>query len=247
MQFFCTIPHIMAHYCLIACKALKPEIEFLLAEHPPKHAVELQWMQQGLHNTPAKLRSQLQDKLDTLCSYDAVLLAYGLCGGGLAGLRCPLPLVIPRAHDCISLLFGSRRAHEQFVNAYPGTYFYSVGWVQEANMPCREYDQRLADEYISKYGPDNADYLLDIEHGWRKKYKQAVFIDWNLPDSSRGRQFTREAAAYLGWDFAEVKGSPAWLLRLLQGDWRPDEFLVLKPNQPLPDDFTGSCMMDFQP
>ena len=41
--------------------------------------------------------------------YDAILLGYGLCGNGLAGVTARhTRLVLPRAHDCIGILMGSR-------------------------------------------------------------------------------------------------------------------------------------------
>jgi hypothetical protein len=237
----------MAHYCLIACKALKPEIEFCLARKPPENSLTLVWMQQGLHNTPDTLRTELQTQLNGTSQADAVLLAYGLCGGALRGLRCPKPLVIPRAHDCISLLFGSRKAHEQFIQDHPGSYFFSAGWLQEAAIPSAETDRRRLEEYTAQFGPDNADYLLQTETAWRKKYKQAVYINWNLPCADRDRRLVQDCAAYLGWSCTEVQGSPDWLCRLLNGSWNPEDFLILAPNEPVPEDLTGSCLKELQP
>ncbi|MEJ5259004.1 MAG: DUF1638 domain-containing protein [Anaerohalosphaeraceae bacterium] len=237
----------MAHYYAIACKALKPEIEFCLTKQPSQNSLTVDWMQQGLHNTPEELRTQLQKKLDTVPDADAVLLAYGLCGGALRGLHCRRTLVIPRAHDCISLLFGSRETHEQYVREYPGSYFFSAGWLREAPVPSAQNDRRRLEEYTALYGPDNADYLLQTETAWRKKYKQAVYISWNLPDSPQDRRMVQDCAAYLGWNYTEIQGSPDWLCRLLNGPWNPEDFLVLNPNQPVPEDLSGLCLRETQP
>ena len=46
--------------------------------------------------------------MDARTDIEAIVLAYGLCGRGTAGLR-PLrhKLVIPRAHDCITVFMGN--------------------------------------------------------------------------------------------------------------------------------------------
>ena len=107
-------------YLLIACKVLEPEIEFCMTQI--QHEIDIVWMEQGLHNTPDKLRDELQAQLNAAAdSYDAALLGYGLCGNGILGLSCPLPLVVPRLHDCISLLLGSRQRHEEYFQQDRGT------------------------------------------------------------------------------------------------------------------------------
>lgn len=237
----------MTHKYLIACKVLKPEIEFCLAQKPPENPLTVIWMQQGLHNTPDTLRTELQNQLHAIPGTEVVVLAYGLCGRALGGLHSPHPLVIPRAHDCISLLLGSRKAHEQFIQDHPGSYFFSAGWLQEAPLPSPENDRRRLEEYTAQYGPDNADYLLQIETAWRKKYKQAVYINWNLPGVEKDRRLVQEAAAYLGWNYTELQGSPHWLCQLLTGPWNPEDFLILQPHQPVPEDIAGLCPMESQP
>jgi hypothetical protein len=233
-------------YLLIACKAIKPEIEFCMARC--LHTIDILWMEQGLHNTPDKLRAELGDKLRSIDgSYDAVLLGYGLCGNGILGLSCSLPLVVPRAHDCITLLLGSKQRHEEYSRLHPGCYFFSAGWIDHSRMPGRQRDLELYEEYTAKYGPDNADYLMEVEQSWKKQYKKAVFIDWNLPGKERYIQFTRESADYLGWDFEQIDGDPALLQRFLDGRWNPDEITVLPPGEPVTQDLIGPCTLELQP
>ncbi len=58
------------------------------AAHSP-HSVDISLLRIGLHVTPKKLRETLQVEIDAvdLDAYDAVVLAYGLCGKATAGLR----------------------------------------------------------------------------------------------------------------------------------------------------------------
>lgn len=60
----------------------------------------------------------------------AVVLGYGLGSNGMVGLRAGVvPLVIPRAHDCISFL-GFRRRYVELFNKRWGTTYYTSGWLE---------------------------------------------------------------------------------------------------------------------
>jgi hypothetical protein len=41
-------------------------------------------------------------------------------------------MVVPRAHDCIALLLGSREKYAVYFDAHPGTFYQSPGWVERA-------------------------------------------------------------------------------------------------------------------
>ena len=129
----------------ITCEALARPVYLCAARSP--HIVDVELLQRGLHNQPADLRTRLQALIDVAQSrsYDAVLLAYGLCGQATAGLIARnVPLVIPRAHDCITLFLGSRlRYRDQFEN-YPGTYWYSQDYIErEVRDQLAEVTRRL--------------------------------------------------------------------------------------------------------
>jgi len=99
----------------IACDALARPV-YLGAAHSP-HVVDVVLERFGLHSTPEKLRQILQTHLhaaDQAGHYDAVALAYGLCGKAIHGLQAgSLPVVVPRAHDCITLFLGARERYQQ--------------------------------------------------------------------------------------------------------------------------------------
>ena len=68
-------------------------------------------------------------------TYDAILLAYGLCNYGVRGLHAEVPLVLPRAHDCITLLLGSRQRYAEYFAVNPGTFYQSPGWIERDSDP----------------------------------------------------------------------------------------------------------------
>ena len=125
------------------------------------------------------MRRQIQQEIDTAetANYDAIVLGYALCGTGIAGLRAPsIPLVLPRAHDCITLLMGSRAKYDQYFKANPGVYFRSVGWVERGR---EMHDQVGAsglsedrDALIARYGEEHGQFLYEEATRYRHPIQQ---------------------------------------------------------------------------
>ena len=223
----------MMRYRVIACKVLMREL-YMLAAHA-QSTVEISLMRQQLHNTPDLLRESVQREIDRTeagdTAFDAILLGYCLCSNGIVGLRAKkTPLVVARGHDCITLLLGSRqRYHELFHGREGGIYWYSPGWIEHTLQPGRERFERVYAEYLSKYGEDNARYLMETEQGWMKKYSCATYVSWPTLWSPGQAAYTRDCADYLGWSYEEYRGDDALARRLLEGDWNEEDFLVVPP------------------
>jgi hypothetical protein len=171
--------------------------------------------------------------------YDAVVLGYALCSNSTAGLVARgLPLVLPRAHDCITLYLGSRRAYAEEFDEHPGTYYYTadyaerlyeddntaLGAVSEAEI------QRSYKEYVDKYGKENADYLLQVMGGWRQNYRRAAYIEMGVGNEAIAQETARQEAEKNGWEFARLQGDMGLLHRLIHGQWN-DDFLIVKPGE----------------
>ncbi|MDR1304805.1 MAG: DUF1638 domain-containing protein, partial [Verrucomicrobiales bacterium] len=122
---------------LLACRVLEREIALLSAG--ATHLRVVRHFEVGLHDQPDGLRATLQkelDELDARADVDAIALAYGLCGCGTAGLRAGRhPVVIPRAHDCVTLFMGSKEAYAAHQRANPAAYYYTPGWNRERRVP----------------------------------------------------------------------------------------------------------------
>ena len=120
----------------VICSVLKREIEHLLPK--VQHQVDIVWMEQGLHATPHVLRTRMQEAIVETdgTEYDAFLVGYGLCGRGIARLWAKdIPVVIPRAHDCITLLLGSKERYAEYFRTHRGVYWYSAGWIGLGGRP----------------------------------------------------------------------------------------------------------------
>lgn len=228
---------------LIVCKVLQREAYFCAARS--RSVVDVVLMEQGLHDEPDRLRQEVQKALHRTHDiqgrpYDASLLGYGLCSNGVVGLTADIPVVIPRGHDCITLLLGSKERYREYFDSHRGVYWYSPGWIESGKQPSQERYERLLEEYRQKYGQDNAQYLMDVEQTWMKEYQWATFVDWGLTDADEYQAFTRQCATFLGWNYDELKGDPGLMQRFVDGLWSEDEFLVVQPGRRIAEDVTNT-------
>lgn len=223
---------------VISCQVYSRELSAALAESSCPCTVV--WLPQGLHNTPQQLRERLQEEIDRLeerqardgC-FDAIVLGYSLCGGGVCGVTArTLPLVIPRCDDCIGVLLGSQKRYREYFDSREGIYWYSPGWVDFVEVPCKGYYDKLFEHYCELYGEDNAGYLIECENSWMSRYQNALFICPEIPGHwGRYRDFTRRAAEHFNWRYEELQGSGRMLRTMLSGEWPKDEFLVCPPGR----------------
>lgn len=232
---------------LIACEVLARECGY--ATSTSKHVFDTVLMDFGLHETPDKLRGELQREIDAAegQGYDLIMLGYGLCSRGTADLRArSIPIVIPRCHDCITLFLGSRARYSQEFSEHPGTYYYSAGWVERKHGEVNQgfidgmhegrYHQRYL-EYVEKYGEDNAKFLLEQETQWLQNYSRVALIDIGLGDTDEYRRFTTELAQSRGWEHAEIPGDISLIRRLADGDFDSEDFLRVEPGMRIAESF----------
>jgi hypothetical protein len=236
-------------YQLIVCKVLQREAYFCAARSP--NVVDVVLMEQGLHDTPDRLRAEVQKALGHTADiqgrpYDASLLGYGLCSNGTAGLGAEIPVVIPRGHDCITLLLGSKDRYQEYFDSHRGVYWYSPGWIESGKQPGQTRYESLLAEYQSRYGPDNAEYLMEVEQTWMKEYQWATFVDWGLVDSDAYKAYTRQCAEFLGWNYDELKGDSGLMQRFVDGSWNDEEFLYVPPGRRIAEDVTSQGIVKTQ-
>ncbi len=227
---------------LIACKVLQREAYYCAARSA--NVVDVVLMEQGLHDYPDKLREEVQRALGRTEDiqgrrYDASLLGYGLCSNGIVGLSAEIPIVVPRGHDCITLLLGSKERYKEYFDSHRGVYWYSPGWIESGKQPSeKRYRETLA-EYREKYGDDNAAYLMECEQTWMKEYAWATYVDWGFINSEGYKEYTKECAEYLKWNYDEVEGGPGLMQRFVDGQWDERGFLVVWPGERIAEDLTN--------
>ena len=226
----------------IVCKVMQREAYFCAARS--KNLVDIRLMEQGLHDEPDRLRSEVQKALETTTDiqgrpFEATLLGYGLCSNGIVGLSAKIPIVVPRGHDCITLLLGSKERYKEYFDSHRGVYWYSPGWIESGKQPSKERYDALLEEYKQKYGDDNAQYLMEVEQTWMKEYNWATYVDWGLGDANRYKEYTKTCADFLNWNYDELRGGPGLMQRMVDGEWNNDEFLVVRPGQKINEDLTN--------
>jgi len=236
-------------YRLIGCNVLQTEVETAINDLGAD--IDCTWLELGLHDDVDRMRAAIQHELDMVApavDYAAILLVYGLCSRGTAGLRAgAVPLVMPRCHDCVSLFLGSAERYRSEHEAEPGTYWYSRGFLhrrdgavvgaepeglgspEQNTGPSRA---RTYKEFVEKYGEENAQFLMETwVDGWKKQYTRAVFVPSDYPEVDGDRDRVRGIALSNGWRFEEIPYDDHLIRKLVAGAWDDDEFLVVRPGQ----------------
>jgi hypothetical protein len=229
---------------VIACEVVARELYWCAAR--ARHAADVTLLVQGLHDNSDVCRSTLQGLIDAAGAdrCDAVLLGYGLCNNSIAGVRAgAVPMVVPRAHDCITLLLGSKERYAKLFAEHPGTYWFSSGWVECREKRGRQIEPRpnsgLGPLYrgadysamIAKYGEENAKYLAEFMSRWEERYTRGTLIEFDFAAHLGLAERVRNICAEKGWEFKSVPGDLALLQAGLDGEWDADRFLVAQPGE----------------
>jgi hypothetical protein len=224
---------------LISCNVFQREAAWCIARSP--HVIDAEFTELGEHARSAGLRQIIQEKIDATeaggKTYDAILLLFGLCGNATVGLRATRTrLVIPRAHDCCTILLGSRAKFTEHFGAAPSTPFSSAGYLERGNYFLRTADEggagvQIGDAYqalVEKFGEEDAKFIWAEMHPEPADPK-AVFID--LPQTSQlgyAEQFAAKAAA-AGKQAVQLPGDIRLIENLINGAWDESEYLIVPP------------------
>jgi hypothetical protein len=205
---------------VIACRVMEPELTQALAETGGE--VEILYLDQALHRTPAKLLGQLQEKINQVAqSASRIVLGYGLCSNGVVGVTARQQgLLIPRCHDCIALFLGSPARYQQMFQEKPGTYYLTPGWIAEKKDPLG-----IMEENAAKFDQETAEWVMEEEF---KHYTHIALIDTGVEEMAPLRARAMENAEILKKQYAEIPGSLDYFREILNGPYGDEKFLRIK-------------------
>ena len=233
LNFMAAQPKNSPPLALVACRVLENEIAVLARD--AAHIVRQEFFEMGLHDQPTELRKRLAAAIaraEDDPAVEAAVLVYGLCGLALVDLaaqRCPL--LVPRAHDCLTLFLGSKERYAEAMRREPGIYWYAPGWNREKRVPGPDREAKLRTEYTEKFGVEEAEALLEMERETFALHTCATYTDLRLSGDDQHCDYAKQCAQALGWRFEHHAGDATLLHDLLHGPWDPERFLIVQPGQ----------------
>ena len=230
----------------IGCEIIYREACLLAAKSP--HRIDLEFLRKGLHDLEtADMVAKLQETIDAAGSeqgYDAILLGYARCNDGTVGLVArDVPLIIPRAHDCVTFFFGSRCAYREYFDKHPGTFYMTTGWCERDSELGEGYDRPaysqqgvmghlgLADSHeqlVEKYGRENAEFIAQNLGDWTKNYSKFLYMEMGVCDETPFIEQTKRQAELRSWQFELRKGDWTLLEKFFSCRW-DDDFVIVPP------------------
>lgn len=211
---------------IIACRVMQNELDAMSAKADAPGNIEIRYMDQNLHRRPEKMAGLIQKEVDSAAdTAGSIVLGYGLCSNGVLGVTARKQnIYIPRVHDCIALLLGSRQAYFNAFCERAGTYYLTPGWVAEQKDPLGMVEH----EYGPKMGREMALWGINEE---LKHYSHIVLIDTGVGDIENLRKRAHANAKFLNKTYGEVQGSKAYFEKILFGPYDDEDFICLRPGQ----------------
>jgi len=175
---------------------------------------------------PERLRDTLNQRIAATPGARTILLAYGRCSNGTAGLVAgPHRLVLPAVDDCIAILLGSRDEYLRQFSGCPGTYYYTRGWIEYIDDPYHEYLQM-----IPRYGEQKA---REIAHLILANYRRVALVDTGTYELAACDEYLRTVCQFYDLPLEVLPGSLRLLEKLVGAPTHDDEFITVAPGDVL--------------
>jgi hypothetical protein len=227
---------------VIGCEVFHRELCHAASRSP--NQVDLEFLPKGLHDLGRDpMRDRLQSAIDRVDPdrHETIVLAYGLCNFGIAGLEATrLPLVLPRAHDCMTLFLGGHTRYLEEFRRNPGTYYLTTGWLErgaateelrQLSIPHRLGLDLGFEKLVERFGEEAAGYVQAQLGDQTRHYTRIAFIETGLePDDSFRQQAERRARDH-DLAFERLPGDLRLFRQLVDGPWNEEDFLVVPAGQ----------------
>ncbi len=201
---------------LLFCDVFQEEMALLA----PPTEYDIEYLAMGLHYHPHKLHQEISEALARTSGYSLVILGFGLCGGALTGIKAPdCPVVIPRVHDCLPVLLGSRNKYNELQKTDKQTFYFSGGWVEGERMIIQEYERSCV-----QFGPGKAFRIFRMMF---ENYRRMMYIHTGHPRTTSTLQKTKEFAGIFNLPCLETMGNLEYLRKLVYGPWDEENFVTV--------------------
>ncbi len=213
---------------IIACETLRDEFEHIAS------GMEMEFVKGLLHDHPDRLRAELNERIAATPGSRTILLGYGRCSNGTAGLEAgPHRLVLPTIDDCIALILGSRRRYLEEFTRHPGTYYYTRGWVEEIDDPYQEYLKA-----VPRLGAEKAEMVARMILA---SYTRVALVETGTYDLERCKSYVQSVADFYRLPVVHLRGDLRLFRKLVHGP-HDAEFIVVEPGAVLDESvFWGLC------
>ncbi len=203
---------------LIACSMLENEIKTVMDQF--QSSTPVVWMEKSLHEYPDKLRSQLQAVIDQNQDRGTILLAYGICGNALTGLKHPGGrLIVPKFDDCIRMLLS--KSPDGCIDTDPRCLYFTENWMNSEQFLFAQFEN-----YLKKYGVKKGNIIVNE---MIKNYTGVCLIDTGTYEVEHYREIWKETFDKWNLSCNVRQGTLRILEKLIQGNW-DQEFCIIEPN-----------------
>lgn len=205
---------------LLCCEMLEDEMKLALTRTGAQ--IPVVWVDAGLHEYPAKLRTELNAKIAKLeQEYDTILLGFCLCGNAMDGIGAQRArLVVPRFDDCIRMLMCKEPGQLPEINCH--CLYFTHSWTTHGEFICTAY-QKTLEKYGEKKGKRVYQAML-------KNYTGIRLVDTKAFEFAPCRAYMQHTADLLELEYGETSGSIRVLEKLLRHEW-DQEFYILPPGE----------------
>ncbi|MDR1082208.1 MAG: DUF1638 domain-containing protein [Deltaproteobacteria bacterium] len=214
---------------IVACDVVRDEMAMAIDGRD----IPLKILEYALHEKPKEMPGAINRAVEEMTSSGGcqkVALGYGLCSNGTVGVSCSGGLVMPRCHDCISMLLGSPARYMKLFSENPGTMWITDGWIRNGGDPMSTYELR----YKPRMGERKAFKGMSMEIA---NYTNFCLINNGIGDQDELRRMTRESAKFFGKEFREVEADLSYFKAFVEGPWGEDDFLLLGPGDKVDESF----------
>jgi hypothetical protein len=188
----------------------------------------IEWIEEGLHSSIAKLHDRIQQAFDAVGGAEdsantagdvpsggvdgavgtkRILLAFGVCGNMVDGLVThDFEVIMPNVDDCVSLMLYPHKDGKT-----PGVFYLTRGWMNSGKNAWNDWAKNA-----ERFGEKKADRIMKV---MMDSYRSMSVVDTGAYPVGDIWESSLERAERLGLAHGSEKGSTKWIEQLLTGPY----------------------------